>query len=141
MQRIDRRSFHHWTMAALGGMLAGAEQASGQTANTNQPPSPLLSDPHVCRGLNTCRGKGKGVMNACAGQGACATARSHTCHRGNDCRGQGGCGEKPGENTCRGRGACYVPLQPIIWTKARKRFEELMTKQGKAFGPAPPRAS
>ena len=56
----------------------------------------LMEEPHVCRGLNTCQGKGAGGENACAGQGACATANEHTCHYHNECKGQGGCGELSG---------------------------------------------
>jgi len=55
----------------------------------------------------------------------------------NDCRGQGGCGDKPGENECRGWGACDVPLKPRIWAKARRRFEELMKQRKRWFGVPP----
>jgi hypothetical protein len=140
---INRRRFSQLAAAAFGGLLAGsqAEQAVAQAQSGGQgapaEKNPLLSDPHVCRGLNTCKGKGKSKDNACAGQGSCATARAHTCHAANDCRGQGGCGASPGENSCRSKGACGVPLSPRTWKKARKRFEEIMAKDGKKFGPAP----
>ena len=134
---INRRRFSQLASAAFGGLLAGSQ--AGEAVAKTQPVenNPLLSDPHVCRGLNTCKGKGKSKDNACAGQGTCATARAHTCHAHNDCRGQGGCGGSPGENTCRAKGACAVPLYPQTWKKARKRFEVLMAKDDKKFGPAP----
>jgi hypothetical protein len=134
---FSRRRFSQLAAAAFGGLLAGSQ--AEETVAQNQPAAknPLLGDPHVCRGLNTCKGKSKTKDNACAGQGACATARAHTCHAQNDCRGQGGCGGSPGENSCRAKGACAVPLYPQTWKKARKRFEELMTKDAKKFGPAP----
>ena len=101
----------------------------------------LLEEPHVCRGLNTCKeksgcGKTKG-KNECAGQGGCATAEKHDCKGQNVCKGQGGCGEHPGENTCKAKGACEVPLSDKTWKKARANFEAAMKKAGKKFGPAP----
>jgi hypothetical protein len=57
----------------------------------------------------------------------------------NDCAGEGGCGEHPGENECKGRGECAVPLSDKPWAKARKNFEAAMTKAGKKFGDAPRR--
>jgi hypothetical protein len=143
---LSRRDFQRLSMAAFGGMLVGASAAGAaeDKAKDEKPKdekgkekNPLLSDPHVCRGLNTCKGKGADKKNACAGQGACATAKKHSCHYENECRGQGGCGAKPGENACKGKGECAVPLHGKTWEKARKRFEELMKKDGKKFGPAP----
>ncbi|HQU46202.1 MAG TPA: hypothetical protein PK867_25540, partial [Pirellulales bacterium] len=100
--------------------------------------NPLLVEPHVCRGLNTCKEKGAGKKNACAGQGTCATLKAHDCSGQNDCRGEGGCGATPGENKCKGMGGCEVPFKhDAAWKKARKRFEELMKKEGKKVGPAP----
>ena len=64
---------------------------------------------------------------------------AHDCNGMNDCKGQGGCGENPGENECKGKGGCEVPLSDKTWPKARKRFEELMTKAGKKFGDPPPK--
>jgi hypothetical protein len=111
-----------------------------QGASSGEKLSRLLEDPHVCRGINTCKNKGKkGTTNECAGQAHCATAAAHDCNGMNDCKGQGGCAEHPGENECKGKGACAVPLSDKTWPKARKRFEELMTKAGKKFGDAPPK--
>ncbi len=82
--------------------------------------SRLLEDPHVCRGINTCKNKGKtGTTNDCAGQAHCATVAAHDCNGMNDCKGQGGCGEHPGENDCKGKGGCAVPLSDKTWPKAR----------------------
>lgn len=136
---FDRRKFAQLAAAAVGGLIAGTSMA----AETNEEPkkdkkNPLLSEPHVCRGLNICKGKGKGGKNECAGQGACATAKEHTCKGDNECRGQGGCGAHPGENECKAMGECAVPLaKKATWEKARKRFEEVMKKEGKKVGPAP----
>jgi hypothetical protein len=99
-----------------------------------------LEDPHVCRGINTCKNKGKkGTTNECAGQAHCATVAAHDCQGMNDCKGHGGCGENPGENECKGKGGCQVPLSDKTWPKARKRFEELTAKAGNKFGAAPPK--
>lgn len=134
---LNRRDFQRLTLAALGGALAGTQLVYAADEKGKEEKNPLLSDPHVCRGINTCKGKGKDKKNDCAGQGTCATAKAHSCHAENDCKGQGGCGPKPGENACKGKGECGVPLSKDAWNKARKRFEELMKKQGKKFGPAP----
>ncbi len=131
---LNRREFQRLGAAALGGMMLGA---AGLTSVARADENPLLSDPHVCRGINTCKGKGASGKNDCAGQGTCATAEKHTCHAANQCKGQGGCGAHPGENACKGQGACNVPLKPAIWGKARKRFEQLMTAEKKPFGKAP----
>jgi len=144
MQRSDvsRRGFHKLTMAAFGGMVAGAgTSAMGQEKADDKPkvnvdPALLLSEPHVCRGLNTCKGKGKGD-HACAGQGACTSVAAHSCAGENDCKGQGGCGGYPGQNTCKGKGHCAVPLQKKTWALARKQFEQLMKDAGKKVGDAP----
>ena len=138
---IDRRQFSQLAATALAGMLAGASSAQAFPDAPAAEKNPLLSDPHVCRGLNTCKNKGASKMNACAGQGTCATAKAHSCHAENECRGQGGCGSAPGENSCKGKGACSVPMHAGAWKKARKRFEELMTKEGKQFSPAPEKKS
>ena len=132
---LNRREFAKLTLAALAGLSAGTQisRASDQRRSEN----PLLSEPHVCRGINTCRGRGADHRNKCAGTGVCATARAHPCKMHNDCRGQGGCGDKPGENECRGWGACDVPLKPRIWAKARRRFEELMKQRKRWFGVPP----
>jgi hypothetical protein len=141
----SRREFGLLASAALGGLLAGMgvagaedkEEKDKDKKDKEKPKkNPLLSDKHVCRGLNTCKNKGKG-KNDCAGQGDCATAKAHTCKGDNECRGQGGCGAKPGENECKGKGECAVPLSDKAWKKARERFEELAKAEKIKFGPAP----
>jgi hypothetical protein len=139
---LNRRDLNRLALTALGGFAAGVmggccPSNPGKQASANEG-APLLQDPHVCRGVNTCKNKGKnGTTNECAGQGHCATAKAHSCQGSNDCRGQGGCGEHPGENECKGQGACEVPLKAKTWPKARKKFEELMTEAKKKFGDAP----
>ncbi len=86
---------------------------------------------HGCMGLNSCKGQGRTLDNACAGQGYCSTAMAynpadptsgklsdHTCHVKNNCRGQGGCGlygtarqqNEPGHNACQTQGSCATPI-------------------------------
>jgi hypothetical protein len=143
---MNRREFHKLGMAALGGMLSGVamSRADDKPSGSESPSGPKdakksywLQEPHICRGLNTCKGKGKGAKNDCAGQGACATTKEHTCHAKNECRGLGGCGNKPGDNDCKGKGECGVPLSSDAWKTARKRFEAEMKKAEKKFGDAP----
>ncbi len=137
---MNRREFQRLTGAALGGMVLGAgllKSASSAAGPAPAEKSPMFVEKHVCRGLNTCKGKGADGKNDCAGQGSCALAQKHGCHADNACKGQGGCGASPGENACKGKGACAVPLRDATWTKARKRFEDLMKADKQKFGPAP----
>ncbi len=134
---LNRRDFAKLSAAAFGGMLAGTVGCSkGDKQDAKYDDALLMQEPHVCRGLNTCKGKGKGE-NACAGQGACATAEKHDCNALNTCKGQGGCGERPGENGCKEKGACGVPLSDKAWKKARTHFEAVMKKAGKEVAAAP----
>ena len=136
----SRRDFERLTVAALGGLIAGSSAASNASAADKPGKSRLLEEPHVCRGLNTCKSKGAGGKNACAGQGQCASVVAHSCGGENACKGQGGCGANPGENACKGMGSCSVPLHAGAWEKARKHFEAAMKKAGKKVGPAPKKA-
>ncbi len=138
--KMSRRDFQRLTAAAFGGVVGGSVLLRRGFAADDAAKS-LLDEPHVCRGLNTCKGKGgcgatKG-KNGCAGQGGCATAMKHTCKGDNACKGQGGCGENPGENSCKSKGSCAVPLSDKAWGKARANFEAAMKKAGKTVGPAP----
>lgn len=139
----NRRDFTRLAAAALGGLVAGTSLSAQEKKDEkkddkkDKTKNPFLSEPHVCRGLNTCKGKGKGEKNDCAGSSACATVKAHTCKGENACRGEGGCGAKPGENECKGMGECAVPLKADAWKKARPRFEEVMKKAGKEVKPAP----
>jgi hypothetical protein len=141
---MDRRDFDRLAAAVLAGLLAGANVASAQVEKKGKRrkkkdtrKSMWLQEPHICRGLNTCKGLGRGRKNECAGKGTCAISNFHSCHGGNDCAGLGGCGSHPGENKCKGQGACAVPLMDKTWVRARNKFEAAMTKADKEFGPAP----
>lgn len=120
----------------MGGLVAGTVPSSLFAADDHDP-GLLLKEPHVCRGLNACKGKGAGEKNACGGQGACASAEHHECKGQNECKGQGGCGEYPGQNACKSKGECAVPLKAKAWKNARKAFEVQMKKAGHEFGDAP----
>jgi len=152
---LPRRDFHKLSLSAFSGLLLGtlgcSDKKGDKPAAQQDAANPgadeagavvldeklLLDEPHVCRGLNACKGIGKGGDNACAGQGTCATAVEHTCHYENDCKGQGGCGGSAGQNACKEKGECGVPLGDGTWKKVRAKFEELMAKEGKKVGPAP----
>lgn len=158
---LTRREFQALSAAALGGLLTGVLSGCGEPPAVNpagakgaagpgqgEKGSPgnteefdmLASDVHVCRGLNTCRGRGLGGENSCAGQGDCATPSAHhDCGGSNECKGLGGCGETAGRNSCKGQGGCHVPLMAFAWTDARQHFEAQMKRAGKEFGAAPPR--
>lgn len=153
---LDRRDFHRLTVAAFGGLLAGAA-GCGETKPPPTAAAPaaksdelvlsaeaetlILDEPHTCRGLNTCKELGRSKDNACAGQGTCASVADHACATQNECKGQGGCGQDPGMNACKGQGSCHIPLMDNAWDTARKAFEAAMKKQGKTFGAAPAKAS
>ncbi|MBI4558690.1 MAG: hypothetical protein HY706_14005 [Candidatus Hydrogenedentes bacterium] len=138
---VSRRNFSKLTLAAAAGMVAGSSTAlAAEGSGTKKKefpvdPALLLQDPNVCRGLNSCKGKGKGE-HACAGQGACATVDAHSCNGTNQCKGQGGCGGYPGQNSCKEQGHCAVPLSKDSWALARKQFEHLMKDLDKKFGAA-----
>ena len=130
---MDRREFHQLTVAALGGVIAGtsvgcnsaapttpAKSTSAPAAQTSAPMAQvtltpemetlIMDEPHTCRGLNSCKGKGRGEDNDCAGQGMCASVADAVCGGHNNCKGEGGCGKNPGMNDCKGKGGCHVPL-------------------------------
>jgi hypothetical protein len=193
--QLDRRDFSRWSLAALGGTLAGAaltnNTAIAQQATPVEPPpitppqsvtppsrpgpptpsstpSERPTEPpkdadaktddaksdakksdkkpappkeiHICRGLNTCAGKGLSGDNKCAGQGTCATAQGapHQCATGNLCKNQGGCGPTAGKNQCNGYGDGAVPIIEEEWYRLRKEFEARMGRLKKKVGPAPP---
>ena len=147
-QDLNRRSFGKLAAAALGGLMAGAglgiaaDKVEAKEGGAKDKDKPLMAqEPHICRGLNTCKSKGHGGKNDCAGQGDCASAKAHTCAGDNDCAGLGGCNAdvgKPGENACKGKGGCHVPIKDSkIWKTARASFEADMKKADKKFGDAP----
>jgi hypothetical protein len=134
-QDLNRRSFGKLAAAALGGLVAGASMglAADKAEKGGKKEAPLMAhEPHICRGLNTCKNHGHSKENACAGAGDCATAKAHTCQGSNDCAGLGGCNSKtdaPGENKCKGMGGCHVPIKSEkIWDKARASFVADMKK-------------
>ena len=139
--KLDRRTFNQLTAAAVGGIAAGTLAGCGSDQPAAKPGAgtgaTAAADVHVCRGLNDCKGKGKGGDNACRGQGACATAKAHACHTKNDCKGQGGCGGATGENECKGKGGCSVPLMEGAWDELRKKLETEWKEKKSDFGAAP----
>lgn len=134
--KIHRRTFHQLTAAALGGIAAGSVAGCGGERRAAPGPA-LTADVHLCRGLNDCKGKGKGGDNACRGQGSCATAKEHACGGQNECKGLGGCGETAGENSCQGKGGCHVPLMDHAWEKLRKKLETQWSEKKQNFAAAP----
>ncbi|MBD3675988.1 MAG: hypothetical protein HUJ26_20960 [Planctomycetaceae bacterium] len=147
---LNRRDFSKWSVAALGGLVAGTTAGCGGNAETptggdaggesSDAAGPETTEvaAHACRGLNDC----KTASNECRGQGTCATeAWHHDCAGMNDCKGQGGCGENPLANTCEGKGSCAIPLMDAAWDKARKSMEAKWEEAGKEFGSAPAQAS
>ena len=157
---FSRRDFHRLSTAALCGLIAGttlgcSEQgpkpAAKPSAGSETPPPPAnaakpagkqaaavtLVALHACRGLNECKGLGKGHKNECAGKGDCYTVK-HECSGQNDCKFQGGCGGEQGMNDCKGKGGCgHFPIPNDVWKKARVAFESRRKTAGKPFGPAP----
>ncbi|QDT50894.1 hypothetical protein Pan258_49760 [Symmachiella dynata] len=151
---LNRRDFSKFTVAAFGGMVAGTamgcggseetapsgSQTGSQTSGTETPETGTevaAAEKHVCRGLNTCKGKGADGKNDCAGQGTCATFESHDCSTLNACKNQGGCGETAGKNACEGKGGCSIPLMDGTWEKVRTAFEAERKAAGEPVGAAP----
>jgi len=104
---------------------------------TDEQVEKLTDDIHTCRGLNTCKGKGRSKENECAGQGTCASVADASCGGSNECATLGGCGPTAGINECKGHGGCHVPLMDDAWKQARSAFEIAMAKINKEVGAAP----
>jgi hypothetical protein len=172
---LDRRDFARLSVAAVGGLFAGAQaiasdpppgkpiasprpEANKPRAATGKPEradarstlqdkvpaakpaaKEKFKEVHICRGLNTCEGKGRAGNNKCAGQGDCATTATspHQCSSGNACRDQGGCGPTAGKNQCAGFGDGAVPLHEDEWPRLRKEFEARMKRLKQPIGAAP----
>ena len=103
----------------------------------------LLHDPHVCRGINTCKDKGKvGTTNECAGQGHCPRSTPTPARARTTARATAAATTTPARTSAAAR-ALHVPLSvpKFTWHKARIRFEELMPKYfpDKKVGPSRPR--
>jgi len=146
---FDRRDFNKLTAAALGGLATGAVLGCGDKpappAAAPATPGPgtvaaATSEKHLCRGLNECKGKGKGGQNDCRGQGACATVAESTCAGQNECKGLGGCGETAGANECKTKGGCHIPLMEGAWKKVRGRKEAEWKEKSLPSGAAPAKA-
>ena len=76
VSKMNRRDFQRLTAAAFGGVVSGVVSGSlmiGPAIAADDEAKSLLDEPHVCRGLNACKGKGgcgaTKAKNACAGQG------------------------------------------------------------------------
>jgi hypothetical protein len=136
---LDRRDFNKLTTAALGGLAAGSilgcssEPAPGPGVSLTPTRGPEI---HLCRGLNECKGQGKGGENACRGQGECATAKESACGGQNECKGLGGCGETVGANECKGQGLCHVPLMEGAWNTLHDRKKAEWEEKKLEFGEA-----
>ncbi|TWT38341.1 hypothetical protein [Blastopirellula retiformator] len=142
-RQLDRRDFNRLSAAALGGMVGGVSLGCGETKTdvaAGDGAAAAADKPaefHLCRGLNECKGKGKGGENECAGAGACSSLEPHACGGHNECKGQGGCGQEVGTNECKGKGGCAIPLMEGAWQGAREKFEAEMKAAGKEVKPAP----
>jgi len=140
-QRLDRRDFNKLTSAAIGGLAAGTILGCGSEPPAGPAVTPTAAgDVHLCRGLNECKGQGKGGDNACRGQGTCHTAKEAKCGGENECKGLGGCGDTVGANECKGQGGCHVPLMDGAWKKLREKKEAEWGGKQQEFSPAPAKA-
>jgi hypothetical protein len=117
---VSRRDFGKLALAAFGGVMAGSVLSSKLVSAAEK--AMPKADAHACCGLN-----------ACKGQGGCATTEAHSCSGSNACKGQGG----TADNACKGKGSCSVPIKGDGWKKARAHYEASMTKAGKKFGASP----
>lgn len=108
MDEIDPWCLYHWDATTAQLRIDHADQLN------------------ACQGLNQCKGLGWGAIATQRGDGACATADTHTCVGSNSCARQGGCGyfsedDKqhlldeseqwvPGQNVKAGWGGCQTPI-------------------------------
>jgi len=120
---MDRRQFSKVMGTVVAGVVAGSQlPASENSAYAKKAP-----ELHVCKGFNSCKGKGGcssgdagcAGKNSCKGKGGCASkAAKHACAGKNSCKGQGGCAAPPndagcaGKNACKAKGGCPVPVNP-----------------------------
>jgi hypothetical protein len=112
-------------LSALPKDAAKGEGKKSSAGDEKKDKAQASSDKHVCKGMNSCKGKGGcksgdngcSGKNSCKGKGGCASAEmKHSCKGMNACKGQGGCksGESgcAGKNSCKGKGGCAVPVKP-----------------------------
>ena len=110
------------TQATTTGKTEGAKPVTGDEKTKEKPKA--ASDKHVCKGMNSCKGKGGcksgdggcAGKNSCKGKGGCSSADAkHNCKGMNSCKGEGGCksgdGGCAGKNSCKGKGGCEVPVK------------------------------
>ena len=84
---MNRRDFGKVMLGVTGGLLAGAQLANVAYAGEE---AGGAKDTHVCKGHNSCKGKG----GCSAGDAGCA-----------------------GKNSCKGKGGCAVPPAEMKVTK------------------------
>ena len=90
---MDRREFNKVMGAVVAGMVAGSKAFADEKepAAAKKMAAPK-HDVHVCKGYNSCKGKGADGKNSCKGKGSCASAEAkHDCKGKGDCKGMGGC--------------------------------------------------
>ncbi len=126
---MNRREFNTLAAAAFGGVVAGTVAGCGKTggkseSKTEDGSKVAVKEKHLCRGLNTCEGKGADGKNKCKGQGSCATVKHATCGGNNECKGFGGCHGTAGKNECKGKGGCEIPLQDKTWKLLKAEFDK-----------------
>ncbi len=117
---MNRRDFNKMVLSVVGGLMAGASVGCGKSEapkkdpESAKKPEAAVAEKHVCKGFNSCKGKGQGGKNECKGKGDCATVAKHDCKGHNDCKGLGGCKSGnngcAGKNDCKKKGGCGVPL-------------------------------
>src|SRR5262245_20168591 len=110
---MNRRDFQKLAAAAMGGVIAGASAGCGDKP-ANKPVAEeksketevaLVTEKHICRGLNSCKGQGKDGKNACAGQGTCSTVKAHDCGGQNECKAKAPAEERQASMNAREREA------------------------------------
>ena len=67
-QRLEPTRFREADVGGIGRLFGGGVGRGGVRSGETQRES-LLSDPHVCRGINTCRGKRRGPPQQVRGNG------------------------------------------------------------------------
>ena len=139
--QMNRRDFQRLTAAALGGVIGGSMHAPPRRCGRRHGEvaagrTPRLSRAEHLQGEKRLRRDQRQERHVPA-KAAAPRPRSTTAKARIPAKGQGGCGEHPGENTCKAKGSCEVPLKDKAWDKARANFEAAMKKAGKKFGPAP----
>jgi hypothetical protein len=122
---MDRREFSKVMGAVVAGMVAGSRAFADEKAPAAYKKAAKdAKDVHVCKGHNSCKGKGGcstdknscAGKNECKGKGGCASASAkHDCKGKNECKGLGGCkggdNKCAGKNSCKGKGGCKVPVE------------------------------